>query len=233
MIFSNDYAEWAQLDEGIRLQVRAIRPSDKAALASAFSQLSFESRRQRFNGAKTTLTDEELRFLTECDGQSHYALVALHPGDERTPPQGVGVVRFIRADDEPAVAEIGIAVADTWQRRGVGRLLLERIVAAAGERGVERLRAVVRVDNPQMNGLLRDIAAQPPFRRDGEMHIVEFGVPAARHTDTFDALVNSLRRLTCGTMNVPLRLGEISLRFFLGTQCGEETSTQGRDRNGG
>src|SRR5581483_8378240 len=99
-----------------------LTPSDAPVLAEGFARLSAESRRLRFLTAKPTLSPSELRYLTEVDGHDHEALGAVDPVSHR----GVAVARFVRDDQEPTRAEAAITVADDWQRRGVGKLLLDR-----------------------------------------------------------------------------------------------------------
>jgi GNAT superfamily N-acetyltransferase len=77
---------------------------------------------------KTELSDDELRYLTELDGVRHFALGAVTAaGDD-----GLGIARYICLADEPGVAEAAIAVADHAQGVGLGSLLFQRLVAAAG-----------------------------------------------------------------------------------------------------
>lgn len=147
------FREQVALKDGVQLQLRAIDPSDKAGLAEGFARLSPDSRRMRFHATKASLSETELRFLTECDGHEHYAIVATCDNDSNGNSMGVGVARLVRTDGD--VAELAITVVDTWQRRGVGGLLLQRIIAAAAERRIGRLRAMIMADNEKMKRLIR------------------------------------------------------------------------------
>src|SRR5207245_4362935 len=101
----------------------------------AWDRLSPTSRYRRFLSAKDHLTDREWRYFTEVDGINHFALGAVRHADGQE--EGLGVARFIRLIDRPTVAEPAVVVADPWQRKGLGRLLLARLVAAASERGID------------------------------------------------------------------------------------------------
>jgi GNAT superfamily N-acetyltransferase len=129
MKYTMSYRERVALDDGAVLDLRAIQPSDKSALNEGFEQLSVESRHRRFFVAKSGFTDKELRYLTEFDGVNHYAIVAFATTSGDGVPKGVGVARIVRTDDDPMAAELAIVIVDSWQRRGIGRLLLESIVA--------------------------------------------------------------------------------------------------------
>jgi acetyltransferase len=58
---------------------------------------------------------------------------------------------------ETAVAEFALVVGDAWQRRGLGRHLLERLIAIARERGVKRLVGQVLAENGPMLELTRKL----------------------------------------------------------------------------
>jgi ribosomal protein S18 acetylase RimI-like enzyme len=58
------------------------------------------------------------------------------------------------------LAEAAIVVVDARQRRGIGRILLEALVAAAYGHGVRRFRAEVLTDNYAVHKLLRSIAVE-------------------------------------------------------------------------
>lgn len=154
MKYSASYDEIFELDDGVTIQLRAIRAEDKSGLLEAFGQLSEESRRRRFLTPKKGLSEKELRYFTECDGVNHYAIVAIVASAVDGSPEGIGVVRFVRAKDDPQAAELAIVVVDAWHRRGVGRRLLEKIVAAAAERGIVKIRATALAENEQIRGLL-------------------------------------------------------------------------------
>ncbi|HTJ41148.1 MAG TPA: GNAT family N-acetyltransferase, partial [Kofleriaceae bacterium] len=131
--------------------LRLVRPADKELLARGFARLSPHSRYLRFFTPKSALTDDELRYLTECDHLRHLAIGAT-TADEH---DGLGVARFIALDGEPGVADAAIAVIDDMHGKGLGSLLFERLVAAARERGITRVRCDVLGSNTAMQEFLR------------------------------------------------------------------------------
>lgn len=152
--FDHRWAESATLQEGSLVQLRLVRPSDKAQLRRAFTRLSPDSRYRRFLAAKDRLTDADLQYLTEVDGWNHTAIAAI---DEVT-REGIGIARFVRLPGESTVAEAAITVADDWAERGLGRLLLDRLVEAAHEREVEIFRVEVLARDAGTIRLIREIA---------------------------------------------------------------------------
>ena len=211
MHYSSSYQESRTLDDGSKLILRMVLPSDKAAFVDGLAQLSESSRYQRFMAPKTGFTNPELAFLTEVDGENHLAIVAglERPGAE---PEGIGVARIVRVDDDPETAEIGITVVDAWQRRGVGRLLLERIVAAGAERGIRRIRAQVMADNSQVMALLKDYIVVGQLETDHGVLSVDFPIPDQSPTDVVDKLLELIRATAHGLAVTPAFIGNLATR---------------------
>jgi GNAT superfamily N-acetyltransferase len=146
----------ARLRDGSEVSIRELTPQDAPALAEAFERLSTESRDLRFLGAKPRLSTHDLEYLTNIDGHVHEALGALDAATGR----GVGVARFVRLDPQAPVAEVAVTVIDSWQRRGLATLLLERLSERARAEGIERYTALVSGDNRAVVGLLDSIGAR-------------------------------------------------------------------------
>jgi len=160
--------------DGSSLVVRPIQPSDSEALDAAFHKLSAESRYRRFLHPVNHLARRDLEYLTCVDHVAHEALIALDPGGEI-----VAVARFIREDDRSERAEVAITVADSWQRRGVGTQILQRLATRAGESGVEVFTAICLEDNKEMFDLFRELGATTTHRSAGTADIeVEVALPA-------------------------------------------------------
>jgi GNAT superfamily N-acetyltransferase len=140
----------ATLRDGSRVLIDRLTPADAPLLADGFARLSAESRRLRFLSAKPSLSESELRYLTEIDGHRHEALGAIDPHTGR----GIAVGRFVHDPREPARAEVAIAVADEWQGRGLGKLLLTRLAERAREEHIERFTALITADNRSMQQLV-------------------------------------------------------------------------------
>ena len=123
------------LADGARLRVRPIDPADRVPLAEAFARLSDQSRLQRFLGPKPRLSERELDYLTDVDHVTHEALVAI----DETTGQIVGVGRYATGHGGGTVADLALAVADAWQRRGIGHALAARLVERARANGMTAL----------------------------------------------------------------------------------------------
>lgn len=153
------YRETIRLRDGTFALLRTIRPTDKSLLMTEMNRLSPEARYWRFHTAKHRLTDEELRYLSEVDGVSHFAIGAVRvAGGHR---EGLGIARFVRLKEPPgdtATAEAALVVADRMRYRGLGRALLTRLMEAAQERGIRTMQMEVLATNTPMRGLLAKVA---------------------------------------------------------------------------
>ena len=131
--------------------VRPLEPTDRDALLDGFERLSPTSRYLRFATPKPRLTGADLRRLLDVDHHDREALVA----HDSVSGSVVAIARYVRFVDQPATAEVAIAVVDAWQSRGVGRWLLALLARRAAEEGIIRLRAEVLRANRRALLLLR------------------------------------------------------------------------------
>jgi len=142
----------ARLADGTPVQLRPVGPGDREALRHGVAHdLSAESRYRRFLSPLRELTEEQLDELTGADGVDHCALGAL-AGVRGRP---AGVARYIRSPARPEVAEVALTVADAWQRRGLGTLLLAALGTVALDNGVRLFHADLLADNLPVLALLR------------------------------------------------------------------------------
>lgn len=172
--YDADYEELVTLDDGTRVRLRLLRPSDKDKLTRGLARLSPESQYLRFFTTKVRFTDAELRYLTELDGYDHLAIGAAEIRPDGSEGDGIGVGRFVRLPDEPTVAEPAVAVVDAKQGHGLGSMLVRRLMEAAQERGIQRFRSEFLAINTPMRELLEHVSAQATFRGDGSVVVAEF-----------------------------------------------------------
>ena len=145
------------LRDGTPVALRPVVPEDRERLLDAFDRLSETSRRFRFLGSVSSLSDAQLRYLTDTDGVDHVAWGALDLRDLDAP--GFGVGRWIRLTETPHVAEFSLTVLDDVQGRGIGQLLLAVLAVVAEPLGVHVLRGYVARDNVRMVGWMQALGA--------------------------------------------------------------------------
>lgn len=164
--------------DGARLDVSPLEPADKASLREGLKHLSPDSAYRRFFVASSDLTDGQLTYLTTLDHQRHEALGVSDP----LTGEGVAVARYIQTANDPATAEIAIAVVDRWQGRGVGRALLNRLSAVARERDIKRFSGLILAENRRMIKLMSSLGAVVSRRTEGATVelVVDLRGPVAR-----------------------------------------------------
>jgi GNAT superfamily N-acetyltransferase len=145
---------WLRLPDGTLTEVRPIHPDDKPLLLSGFARLSPRSRYLRFMTPTPALSRQQLAYLSELDHVNHVALGVLVEGL----PAAVG--RWVRLAGDPMAADLAVTVIDEYQRRGIGRALVEALAEVGRHRGVETLHCDVLAENTGMLALLRSLGAE-------------------------------------------------------------------------
>jgi len=124
------------LKDGTPVFIRLLTPEDKNCLQDGYERLSERTRYARFFRYQTTLSKQQLAYFTEMDNVDHLAFGVL---DLIMGPQfGVAIGRYIKVSDEPKTAEVAITVADAYQGKGLGQILLQKLTTAALENGFEK-----------------------------------------------------------------------------------------------
>ncbi len=130
------------LRDGTQAFIRPIHPDDAPRLQAFHSRLSEESIFLRYLGFHNVLSDQEAQYFSSVDYQNRMALVAVR--DEGGQEQIIGVARYdVIGGDDPGAAEVAIIVQDSYQRHGLGSLLVQRLVAYALAHGVHTFSATI------------------------------------------------------------------------------------------
>jgi len=137
------------------VRIRAIEPGDRDVLVRFYGALSGDSLSLRFHGASNGIADRAAAFFCGPDHEHREGLVAVLDEADTTEPTIVGHLCL-----EPSGAdevEMAVAVADAWQRHGIGRRLLKAAMAWAELHGIHRLRASMLSTNVAVLGLVRSM----------------------------------------------------------------------------
>jgi acetyltransferase len=143
-----------KLADGATLLIRPIRPEDAELERAFIARLSPRSMRQRFLAGIRELTPAMLARFTQIDYDREMALVAISQGPDGD--REVAVCRYITLPDGET-AEYAIVVDDPWQNRGLGRLMMRRLVEVAFERGITRIVGHVATSNDAMLDLCGEL----------------------------------------------------------------------------
>jgi ribosomal protein S18 acetylase RimI-like enzyme len=160
-----EYSAIEALRDGCRVEIRALRPDDRADLIAAVGRTSDRSLYRRFFGLKRSFTDKEAAFFVNVDFINHVALVALTDEEERSVIAGGG--RYIVV--QPGQAEVAFVVVDEYQGRGIGRALMRHLTSIACAAGLQTFIAEVLPENTSMLQLFKTSGLRLSTRREGQV----------------------------------------------------------------
>jgi len=144
--------------DGMEFTVRPIRPDDEPMIVDFHHHLSERSVYYRFfSPLELSFRTSHERLITKCfiDYDREMALVAEHAGGDGK-PQILGIARMIREHTGNS-AEVAFIVADKFQRKGLGRYLMERTIEIARKEGLSSLHGVLLFDNSDMRKLFEKV----------------------------------------------------------------------------
>jgi GNAT superfamily N-acetyltransferase len=163
--------------DGAEIVVRPVRMSDEEALQDFFYSLSNESARQRFMAHKSSYPHAEMQRLVDADYVETFGLVA-------SVPETGELIAMARYDMDPATrfGDVAFAVRDAWQRRGIGTLLMRRMLEAARANGLDGFSADVLGGNPGMLMVFQQSGLVVQSRFDGSVFHLEmpFELPVSQ-----------------------------------------------------
>ncbi|MFN4005359.1 MAG: GNAT family N-acetyltransferase [Hylemonella sp.] len=157
--------------QGRTLTLRPIRPEDEAQHLAFLQRLTPEDIRLRVFYSRRSIERSELARLVQIDYEREMAFVAVAPGpggQEET----LGVVRA-SVDPDNVMAEFGIIVRSDLKGQGLGRLLMDKLIAYLRARGTQRLDCDVILENQGMRrlALALGFVEQPLQEGDRSCHL--------------------------------------------------------------
>ncbi len=121
------------LRDGVVITVRPIHDEDVQRLRAFHLSLSPQTIFLRFAHLLGGFPVELAAWLTRVDGDQRMAFVATDAAADHSHEEIIGIARYDRV--RPQVAEMAAVVADRWQGRGLGPILLYRLAVYGRSRG--------------------------------------------------------------------------------------------------
>ncbi len=144
--YPSDWVEQIRLDDGLEVLIRPIRPEDAKGLKEGFKRLSPQSIYLRFLRPVNQLAEEEAQDLATLDYRSQMAFVACRVEDGKDII--IGVSRYAVLDAaQPEIVECAVIVGDEFQGRGLGSILLDRLIRYGRAHGVTTIQAITHLTN--------------------------------------------------------------------------------------
>jgi len=162
------YAATERLRDGASLEVRALRPDDRAAMLESIGRFSNEALHRRFFAPKRNFSEREIDFFLNVDFESHVALVAVLAEGGR--PVIVGGSRYVVC--RPGCAEVAFAIDDPHQKRGIATHLITHLIRIARAAALKEFVAEVLPENMPMLKVFERCGLAMTTRRDrGVVHV--------------------------------------------------------------
>lgn len=141
--------------DGRTFLLRPIQPEDEPAFKALFAKLSQEEIRLRFLREMKIMTHSMAARLTQIDYDREMALALCAPVDQRQ-SEIFGGVR-LAADPDNEVAEFAILLRRDMTGKGLGAMLMRRIIDYAKQRGIRKICGDVLPDNRPMLRLCENL----------------------------------------------------------------------------
>ncbi len=166
-------AEPIFLDDGAMLMLRPIGQGDVDALMRAFKRMTPEQVRARVFHALSELPEPVARAMCRVGPDQGIALVATDPDGAEI--RAEARVHFDAIADS---AELAIAIDPDYTGRGLGRILVEHLIAASRTHGIREIWGNTQAGNNAMLALTRRLGFTHHRERD-DASLVRFNMDLA------------------------------------------------------
>ncbi|QKJ88329.1 Protein acetyltransferase [Paramixta manurensis] len=160
------------MKDGEHCLFRPILPEDEPLLQRFIAQVTKEDLYYRYFSEINEFTHDDLANMTQIDYDREMAIVAVreHGGE----PEIIGVTRAI-SDADNIDAEFSVLVRSDLKGLGLGRRLLEKMIAYTHDHGLQQLNGITMPGNRGMIALARKLG----FRVDMQLEddIVSLALP--------------------------------------------------------
>lgn len=133
-----------------RLAVVLLEAGDEPLVRRMYDRLSAASLYRRFFSPPVG-SDRFVRAILRVDALERVAVAAVEGGEV------VGLAQYSRRSDD-ASADLGLLIADGWQKQGLGTRLVAALADRASAAGIARFSVDVQGDNHGALRLLRRVA---------------------------------------------------------------------------
>lgn len=138
------------LKNGVNVQIRAVRSTDKAGILKAFALLDPESIYTRFFQHKQALSNEDLKVATEVDFKNVVALVVTTISEGNEVIIGGGRYLISNPSGLQRSAEIAFLIEEDFHGQGIAGRILKHLAHIARDKGISQFEAEVLPQNKAM-----------------------------------------------------------------------------------
>ena len=152
--------------QGRRLTLRAIRPEDEAQHLAFLGRLAPDDIRMRIFSSRRSIARSELARLVQIDYERETAIVAVATGPDGA-EETLGAVRAV-ADPDNINAEFGVVVRSDLKGKGLGWLLMQKLIATLRAQGTQQVVGSVLAHNHAMLAMARRLGFMPCRQHDDD-----------------------------------------------------------------
>ena len=145
--YPNQYEFAETLRDGTPVLIRPIKPEDATAHYEMVAGFSQQTRYFRFFSLSEEISPEQMARFTQIDYDRDVAIIAEIERNSKKVSIGVNRLVYYPHNEE---YEFAVVVTDAWQGSGVGRLLMEKLIYIAKDRGIPEIYGLVLRDNVSM-----------------------------------------------------------------------------------
>lgn len=169
-----------ELNDETKVLIRPIHVRDVEMERRFIEALTPDSRHFRFLESMQSPSEALLKQMTDIDPATDAAYVAVIADGAQE--REIGVVRFSAAVGG-ADCEFAVTVADEWQRKGLGTVLMKHLLEVARSRGIRSLHSSDAADNASMQKFAAHLHMRSQRDPDDATQVVySVDVGAARAT---------------------------------------------------
>lgn len=152
--YPHQLEEWVEIKNTHRCLFRPILPEDEPLLQSFIGKVTKEDLYYRYFSEINEFTHEDLANMTQIDYDREMAFVAVRQYNDLT--EIIGVSRAF-SDPDNTDAEFAVLVRSDLKGLGLGQRLMEKLIAYARQRGLQRLNGITMPRNHGMVALARKL----------------------------------------------------------------------------
>jgi acetyltransferase len=168
--YPEEYIRRDRLKDGTAISLRFVRPEDEHQWHRLIAESSPESIRSRFRSLFKTSTHKMAVEQCFIDYEREIGVVAEVEAEDS--PSLIGVAHLL-TDANQDDAEFAVIIADAWQRKGLGGILLDYCLELASRWGFTRILAETHPDNGPMLALFDSRGFAARVRREEEAVYLE------------------------------------------------------------
>jgi acetyltransferase len=163
--------------QGMKVLVRPIKPEDAPQHVEFFNSLDPEDVRMRMFVRMRELSPAQLARMTQIDYDREMAFIATRkrPGGS---PETLGVVRVV-CDPDNISAEFAISVRSDLKGKGLGQLLMNRVIRYCRERGIHEIVGETLSYNTALLALVKPLGFQAQRALDNDTMLLKLPLRAA------------------------------------------------------